>query len=71
MKDSAYTIAVVFILLTLAMALVGIVQFRSAKYSEQVCREACFPFVHRQVAGLCYCYTQEGNLRLVDKPEAK
>ena len=64
-----------FIFLALILALVtivaGIVQLRMDASTERVCRESCFPFVHRRVAGLCYCYSQGGDLRLADKPGAK
>jgi hypothetical protein len=71
MKDTSATIAVIVVLLAIAATFAGIVQVRRADAITVACREACFPFVSRQVAGLCYCYTVEGDLRRATKPEPK
>jgi len=70
MKDS-FSVIFLALILTVTALLAGIVQLRTDAATERVCRESCFPFVHRRVAGLCYCYTTSGDLHLADKPQTK
>ena len=73
MKDSfpRIALAALAIFLIILAILSAFVQLRVDAATERVCRESCFPFVHRRVAGLCYCYTTSGDLHLADKLEAK
>jgi hypothetical protein len=63
MKDSPHARMVLGGLFVLAVMTIGIVQLRRAEAETQACREACFPFIHRQVDGNCYCHTPEGDLK--------
>jgi len=68
MKDSAYAPLVFGVLLTLVVVTIGFDQIRRAEAITQACREACFPFIHKQVEGECFCYTPEGDLK---RPETR
>jgi len=70
MKDS-FSVIFLALILTVTALLAGVIQLRMDAATERVCRESCFPFVHRRVAGLCYCYATSGDLRLADKPVTK
>ena len=70
MKDS-FPFIFLALILTVVTLIAGAVQIRTDAATERVCRESCFPFVHRRVAGLCYCYTTSGDLRLADKSVTK
>jgi hypothetical protein len=47
---------------------IGFDQIRRAEAITQACREACFPFIHKQVEGECFCYTPDGDLK---RPETR
>lgn len=59
-------IILIFMAVVALLGVVAVAQRRIEAESgaRKACRDACFPFVHQQVVGRCYCYTVEGDLKL-------